>query len=50
MKDKSLIYKRLYTWYESSRRVLPWRETENAYHIWFSDVILQQTRVAQGME
>ena len=50
MKDKSLIYKRLYTWYESSRRVLPWRETENAYHIWLSEVILQQTRVAQGME
>ena len=50
MKDKSLIYKRLYTWYESSRRVLPWRETENAYYIWLSEVILQQTRVAQGME
>ena len=50
MKDKSLIYKRLYAWYESSRRVLPWRETEDAYYIWLSEVILQQTRVAQGME
>ncbi len=50
MQDKSLIYKRLYAWYESSRRVLPWRETEDPYYIWLSEVILQQTRVAQGME
>ena len=46
----SLIYSRLYAWYESNRRVLPWRETEDAYAIWLSEVILQQTRVAQGME
>lgn len=46
----SYIYSRLYAWYESHRRVLPWRETENAYYIWLSEVILQQTRVAQGME
>ena len=50
MQNKSLIYKRLYAWYESSRRVLPWRETEDPYFIWLSEVILQQTRVAQGME
>ena len=50
MQDKSLIYKRLYAWYESSRRILPWRETEDPYYIWLSEVILQQTRVAQGME
>ena len=46
----SYIYSRLYAWYESHRRVLPWRETENAYYIWLSEVILPQTRVAQGME
>ena len=46
----SYIYSRLYAWYESNRRVLPWRETEDAYYIWLSEVILQQTRVAQGME
>ena len=46
----SLFYNRLYEWYEMNHRVLPWRETEDAYRIWLSEVILQQTRVAQGME
>ncbi|MBR1426554.1 MAG: A/G-specific adenine glycosylase [Paludibacteraceae bacterium] len=40
----------LYRWYESHRRELPWRETSDPYKIWLSEVILQQTRVAQGME
>ena len=44
------IYKQLYDWYERNHRVLPWRETEDAYAIWLSEIILQQTRVAQGME
>ena len=46
----SLLYNHLYTWYESHHRVLPWRETEDAYAIWLSEVILQQTRVVQGLE
>lgn len=46
----SLFYSRLYEWYEVNHRILPWRETEDAYAIWLSEVILQQTRVAQGME
>ena len=46
----SLFYNRLYEWYEMNHRVLPWRETVDAYRIWLSEVILQQTRVAQGME
>ena len=45
-----LIYNHLYDWYESHHRVLPWRETEDGYAIWISEIILQQTRVAQGME
>ena len=48
--SNSYIYSRLYAWFESHRRVLPWRETEDAYAIWLSEVILQQTRVMQGME
>ena len=48
--SNSLVYSRLYKWYESNRRVLPWRETEDAYAIWLSEIILQQTRVAQGMD
>lgn len=45
-----LIYSRLYRWYESSRRELPWRDTNDGYCIWLSEIILQQTRVAQGLD
>jgi len=37
------------SWYNSNKRALPWRETTDAYHIWISEIILQQTRVAQGL-
>jgi A/G-specific adenine glycosylase len=36
-------------WYPRHRRDLPWRHTRNPYAIWLSEVILQQTRVAQGL-
>ena len=35
-------------WYERHKRDLPWRHTTNPYQIWLSEIILQQTRVAQG--
>lgn len=35
-------------WYGQNKRSLPWRETINPYNIWLSEIILQQTRVAQG--
>jgi len=35
----------LLTWYDGNSRALPWRETENPYHIWISEIMLQQTRV-----
>ena len=37
------------TWYKAHGRDLPWRQTADPYHIWLSEVILQQTRVAQGL-
>lgn len=40
----------LLAWYEENKRPLPWRETTDAYTIWVSEIILQQTRVAQGMD
>lgn len=40
----------MYRWYETDHRILPWRETTDPYCIWISEIILQQTRVAQGME
>jgi len=39
----------LYQWYELHRRTLPWRETDDAYRIWISEIVLQQTRVIQGL-
>jgi len=39
----------LLAWYYKNKRSLPWRETKNPYPIWLSEVILQQTRVAQGL-
>ena len=35
-------------WYNANKRDLPWRNTQNPYYIWLSEIILQQTRVAQG--
>ncbi|RPD97773.1 A/G-specific adenine glycosylase [Aureibaculum marinum] len=39
----------LINWYEQNKRDLPWRKTTNPYHIWLSEIILQQTRVNQGL-
>lgn len=37
------------TWYQQNPRDLPWRGTHDPYKIWLSEIILQQTRVAQGL-
>jgi len=39
----------LVQWYLNNKRDLPWRNTTDAYIIWLSEIILQQTRVEQGM-
>ncbi len=39
----------LMDWYRNNQRDLPWRRTNDPYAIWLSEVILQQTRVEQGM-
>jgi A/G-specific adenine glycosylase len=39
----------LLAWYDQNKRDLPWRGIQNPYFIWISEVILQQTRVNQGM-
>ena len=40
---------KLIAWYLENKREMPWRNTTNPYHIWLSEIILQQTRVAQGL-
>ena len=36
-------------WYKANPRELPWRNSTDPYKIWLSEIILQQTRVAQGL-
>jgi A/G-specific adenine glycosylase len=39
----------LTNWYSVNKRALPWRNTQNPYYIWLSEIILQQTQVKQGL-
>ncbi|MBU0994294.1 MAG: A/G-specific adenine glycosylase [Proteobacteria bacterium] len=43
--SKKSFKDKLNTWYIANKRNLPWRETKNPYHIWVSEVMLQQTQV-----
>nr|WP_321232563.1 A/G-specific adenine glycosylase [uncultured Psychroserpens sp.] len=36
-------------WYSVNKRDLPWRNTKNPYHIWLSEIIMQQTQIKQGL-
>ena len=45
-----ILIERLEGWYAQHARTLPWRDTRDAYRIWVSEIILQQTRVAQGYD
>jgi A/G-specific adenine glycosylase len=39
----------LLNWYSQQNRDLPWKGIKDPYKIWLSEIILQQTRVAQGL-
>ena len=50
MQKSNLFFsKNLIFWYLENRRNLPWRATKDPYSIWLSEIILQQTRVDQGL-
>ena len=49
MKNRSFA-QTLLTWYTANARPLPWRATRDVYAIWLSEIILQQTRVEQGLD
>jgi len=44
-----VFHKTLINWYLTNKRDLPWRETSDPYHIWLSEIMLQQTRIEQGL-
>jgi len=50
MREKDNFSKPLILWYLKNRRSLPWRKSKDPYRIWLSEIILQQTRIAQGTE
>ena len=43
--DLNMLPELLLPWYRENHRCLPWRETKEPYHIWLSEIMLQQTRV-----
>ncbi|MDN4165671.1 A/G-specific adenine glycosylase [Cytophagales bacterium LB-30] len=48
-KQDTFFSESLLNWYAENQRDLPWRGTRDPYKIWLSEIILQQTRVAQGL-
>lgn len=44
-KIKNILGRHLLAWYKRHQRLLPWRETSDPYHIWISEIMLQQTQV-----
>lgn len=47
--EKRYFSKKVVKWFEKNKRDLPWRETKDPFRIWLSEIILQQTRVSQGL-
>lgn len=47
--DSDVFSSNILNWYYTNMRDLPWRQSANPYDIWLSEVILQQTRVDQGL-
>lgn len=43
--EKEEFQEKLLAWYKSGHRILPWRDDPTAYHVWISEIMLQQTRV-----
>jgi len=50
MEEFRFIAFKLIEWYKVHRRILPWRDISDPYLIWISEIILQQTRVVQGLD
>ena len=44
-KIKTAVGRQLLAWYKRNQRSLPWRDTSDPYHIWISEIMLQQTQV-----
>lgn len=47
--DTARLSARLLDWFAANRRPLPWRETYSPYHVWISEIMLQQTQMERGV-
>lgn len=53
LKNNTLLFsyqQSLLNWYYEHKRDLPWRQTPTFYHVWISEIVLQQTQVKQGLD
>lgn len=53
LKNNTLLFsyqQSLLNWYYEHKRDLPWRQTPRFYHVWISEIVLQQTQVKQGLD
>ena len=48
--DYKIICNILLDWFEKNQRNLPWRNTYEPYHVWISEIMLQQTQMDRGVE
>ncbi len=48
-KDRAAIVQSLLQWFRKTSRDLPWRRTYNPYHVWISEIMLQQTQMDRGV-
>src|SRR3974390_1651520 len=49
-RDLRALRRSLLDWYDANRRDLPWRNCSDAYRVWVSEIMLQQTRVAAVLD
>lgn len=47
--NSTILSSKLIPWYLDNKRDLPWRKTQDPYNVWLSEIILQQTKVSQGL-
>lgn len=48
--NQNIFIEKLFTWFEHNKRDLPWRKTYSSYHVWISEMILQQTQMERGVQ
>jgi A/G-specific adenine glycosylase len=49
-KDSAQFHARLFAWFAEHQRDLPWRKLYDPYHVWISEIMLQQTQMERGVE